>query len=69
MSHGGDVGVQEFAKVELRDSDVLTIIRTLEYDGLVESKACADAEVFCPAKQRVPEKSAFTSIPCGVCPV
>jgi len=55
--------------VELKDEDVLCIIRTLEFDGLVESFTSEDGEVYRPAKHRVPKTSAFTTIPCGVCPV
>lgn len=55
--------------MELKDEDVLCIIRTLEFDGLVESFTSEDGEVYRPAKHRIPKTSAFTSIPCGVCPV
>lgn len=55
--------------MELRDEDVLCILRTLEFDGLVESFVSDDGEMYRPAKYRVPKTSAFTSIPCGICPV
>lgn len=55
--------------MELRDEDVLCILRTLEFDGLVESFVSDDGEVYRPAKHRVPKNSPLTSIPCGVCPV
>ncbi|BDA42720.1 DNA-directed RNA polymerase III subunit RPC6 [Coccomyxa sp. Obi] len=58
-----------FSRVELRDEDVLCILRTLEFDGLVESFVSDDGEMYRPAKYRVPKTSAFTSIPCGICPV
>jgi hypothetical protein len=62
-------GIQGFARVELRDEDILCILRTLEYDGIVDCMIGDDGEVFRPARQAIPRTSAFTSIPCGVCPV
>ncbi len=55
--------------MELRDADVLCILRTLEFDGLVESSLSDDGEVYRPARHVVPKTSPFTSMPCGVCPV
>lgn len=60
---------QELSRVELRDEDILSILRTLEYDGLVECYLGEDGEAFRLARQTIPQSSPFTSIPCGVCPV
>ncbi|EIE24611.1 RNA polymerase Rpc34 [Coccomyxa subellipsoidea C-169] len=63
------VRTKGFSRVELRDADVLCILRTLEFDGLVESSLSDDGEVYRPARHVVPKTSPFTSMPCGVCPV
>lgn len=61
---------QGFSNVELSQEDVLCIIRTLEYDGLVEGVEAEDGEMmFRPSRHTIPEASPFTQIPCGVCPV
>ena len=46
------------------------ILNTLEYDGQIEKIDSPDGEDrFRQALLAIPETSAFTSIPCGVCPV
>ena len=59
-----------FSKVDLRQDDVLSIVNTLVYDGRVETVDDEeDVEHFRPAMLAIPKQSAFTSMPCGVCPV
>ena len=58
--------------MELRDDDVLTVLRTLEYDRAVDCGPGLgedDEDVFRETKLPVPEHHAATSLPCGVCPV
>ena len=55
--------------MHLRDEDVMMILNTLEYDGQIEKVAAEDGEKFRQALLAIPDTSAFTSIPCGVCPV
>ncbi|DBA81657.1 hypothetical protein WJX77_003870 [Trebouxia sp. C0004] len=58
------------SRVQLRDEDVMMILNTLEYDGQIEKIDSPDGEDrFRQALLAIPETSAFTSIPCGVCPV
>ena len=45
------------------------ILSTLEYDGRIERIDDDDGDRFRQALLAIPETSAFTSIPCGVCPV
>ena len=61
--------VQRFSNVPLSNEDVLCIIRTLEYDGVVEAVEGDEGETFRPARHRIPDDSPLTQIPCGVCPV
>lgn len=61
--------MQGISRVQLRDEDVMQILNTLEYDGQIERVAAEDGERFRKALLQIPETSAFTSIPCGVCPV
>ena len=60
---------QGFSKVPLSDEDVLCIVRTLEYDGVVEAAETEDGEVFRPTRARIPDATPLTRFPCGVCPV
>lgn len=60
---------QGITKINLRDEDVMMILNTLEYDGLIERVAGEDEERFRQALLTIPDTSAFTSVPCGVCPV
>lgn len=58
------------SRVQLRDEDVMMILNTLEYDGQIEKIDSPDGEDrFRQALLAIPETSAFTSIPCGVCSV
>lgn len=62
--------VQGISMVELRDEDVLAVLRTLEYDGSVECGRGAgedDDDVFRERRLALPETAAPTSFPCGVC--
>lgn len=62
-----------FSKVDLGQEDILTIVNTLIYDGrvdMVDAEGENDTDDhYRPAVLAVPASSAFTSIPCGVCPV
>ena len=61
--------LQGISRVQLRDEDVMMILNTLEYDGQIERVAAEDGECFRRALLAIPDTSAFTSVPCGVCPV
>ena len=62
--------LQGISRVQLRDEDVMMILNTLEYDGQIEKIDSPDGEDrFRQALLAIPETSAFTSIPCGVCSV
>mmetsp|Transcript_31278 Transcript_31278/g.99768 ORF Transcript_31278/g.99768 Transcript_31278/m.99768 type:complete len:291 (+) Transcript_31278:254-1126(+) len=74
------VASREISKVDLREEDVLSIVNTLVYDGKVDEEEVAfhggsNAEyepgtvVYKLATLAIPEESAFTNIPCGMCPV
>ena len=61
---------QGISTVELRDEDVLAVLRTLEYDGGLECGRGAgedDEDVFRERRLALPEYAAPTSFPCGVC--
>ncbi|GLI65586.1 hypothetical protein VaNZ11_009160 [Volvox africanus] len=62
-----------FSKVELRIEDIHTIVMTLVYDGRideVEPEGEDDNEDhYRPAVLVVPDSTALTDVPCGVCPV
>eukprot|EP00898_Chlorokybus_atmophyticus_P000277 jgi/Chlat1/124/Chrsp1S03219 len=71
------------SKIELSQEDVLSIINTLIFDGKVEeltSTGPGDPNVpkktyprntvfYRPARTSMPETTAFTSLPCGICTV
>lgn len=63
------IHVKGISRVQLRDEDVMMILNTLEYDGRIERIDNDDGDRFRQALLAIPETSAFTSIPCGVCPV
>lgn len=82
IQHQGDTTVQDvamfirnkgFSKVDLREEDIHSIINTLIYDGRVDQvDGEGDDDMndhFRPAVHSIPSSNAFTSIPCGVCPV
>ncbi|KXZ56996.1 hypothetical protein GPECTOR_1g90 [Gonium pectorale] len=62
-----------FSKVELRREDIQSIVMTLVYDGRVdevEPEGDDDNEDhYRPAVLGVPDSTALTNVPCGVCPV
>lgn len=60
---------QGISKIQLRDEDVMMILETLEFDGRIDRIDNEDGDSFRQAMLAIPETSAFTSIPCGVCPV
>lgn len=47
----------------------MMILETLEFDGRIDRIDNEDGDSFRQAMLATPETSAFTSIPCGVCPV
>lgn len=61
--------MQRVSNVELGPGEVQSILRTLVYDGHVESLDRGGEELFRLCKDCAPETTAFTAIPCGVCPV
>lgn len=61
--------LQGISKIQLRDEDVMMILETLEFDGRIDRIDNEDGDSFRQAMLATPETSAFTSIPCGVCPV
>ena len=61
--------MQRVSNVELGLGEVQSILRTLLYDGLIESRDSGSKEVYRLAKDCAPDTTAFTGIPCGVCPV
>eukprot|EP00873_Tetraselmis_striata_P028789 jgi/Tetstr1/449053/TSEL_036268.t1 len=64
------IATKGFSKVDLRDEDVLSIVNTLVYDGRVDCiEDEEETEHFRPAMLSIPKQSAFTALPCGVCPV
>lgn len=68
------VSATGMSKVELRPDDVLQVVNTLVFDGMIDAveelTVDNDEEVFYVSTTlKIPERSAFTSIPCGVCPV
>lgn len=78
------VSASKLSQVELGQEEVLQIVNTLVYDGKVDAiEEFGDEEydpegddwegdvlvVYTPASLPIPETSAFTSVPCGVCPV
>lgn len=63
------VFLQGISKIQLRDEDVMMILETLEFDGRIDRIDNEDGDSFRQAMLAIPETSAFTSIPCGVCPV
>lgn len=63
------VVMQGISKIQLRDEDVMMILETLEFDGRVDRIDNDDGDSFRQAMLAIPQTSAFTSIPCGVCPV
>lgn len=61
--------LQGISKIQLRVEDVMMILETLEFDGRIDRIDNEDGDSFRQAMLAIPETSAFTSIPCGVCPV
>eukprot|EP00879_Flechtneria_rotunda_P020829 GHRR01021929.1.p1 GENE.GHRR01021929.1~~GHRR01021929.1.p1 ORF type:complete len:264 (+),score=56.92 GHRR01021929.1:85-876(+) len=61
------------ARVELREEDIYTLLHTLICDGRIEAIEEPDDEEglerYRVAVLPVPDTTALTSIPCGVCPV
>lgn len=70
MLHNVAVSVQGVANVELTVDDVAMILNTLDYDGQIEEFAGDSGEAeFRRTMMPIPENTAFSSVPCGRCPV
>ena len=63
------LATQRVSRLELGPGEVQSILRTLLYDGALERRERGGEEVFQAARDTAPETTAFTAIPCGVCPV
>ena len=61
--------MQRVSNVELGPNEVQSILRTLLYDGAIELLDRDGEDVYRLCKDRAPDTTAFTAIPCGVCPV
>ena len=61
--------LQQVSNEVLEPKHVAEIVRTLDLEGKIEIVERDEIEVFRPALLTIPEKNAFTSVPCGVCPV
>ncbi len=61
--------LQNVSNEALEESDVFSIIRTLYFEGKIDIMNGEDGDVYRPAMLPIPETSALTSVPCGVCPV
>ena len=54
----------------LQPQDIAALVQTLVYDGRVQLDPLSqDEESFRPARVSPADKSAFSAVPCGVCPV
>ena len=53
----------------LGSETIMQIVRTLHYDGVLEVVPGEHVETWKIAGYQVPNETAFTSFPCGVCPV
>lgn len=57
------------SRVALQEDDIMQIIDTLIFDGRVDQIVGEEYDTFRPALLQIPESSALSSMPCGVCPV
>lgn len=57
------------SRINLPEKAILQILTSLEFDGAIERFDGDEGDCFRQALLAIPEQSAFTSIPCGVCPV
>ena len=60
---------KRLSKVHLRDENVKSVLDTLVYEGRIDEVESPDGVYYRPTLLTLPETSALTSIPCGVCPV
>ena len=60
---------QGISRINLPEKAILQILTSLEFDGAIERFDGDEGDCFRQALLAIPEQSAFTSIPCGVCPV
>ena len=61
--------VQGISRINLPEKAILQILTSLEFDGAIERFDGDEGDCFRQALLAIPEQSALTSIPCGVCPV
>lgn len=56
--------------VPVTEEQLSLILTTLQYDGVMENApGSEDEDVWRLVKYKIPNETAFTSFPCGVCPV
>ena len=60
---------KRLSKVHLRDENVKSVLDTLVYEGRIDEVESPDGVHYRPTLLTLPESSALTSLPCGVCPV
>ena len=61
--------LQRIFNVPVAADQLSLILTTLCYDGVLEPAAGYEEETWRIAGHKIPEDTAFTSFPCGVCPV
>lgn len=62
--------LQNIFKVLVTEDQMSLILTTLRYQGVLENAhAIDDEEVWQLAGYEIPHETAFTSFPCGICPV
>ena len=60
---------QRILTVPLGTETITHIVRTLHYDGVLELVPGEHVATWRIAGYQIPNETAFTSFPCGVCPV
>ena len=63
------VVMQKVSNEVLEANDVMSIVRTLEFEGKIDTVTGEDGDMYRPAMLEIPDTHNFTSVPCGVCPV
>lgn len=62
--------VQGIFKVPVTEDQLSLILKTLQYEGILEpAPSSEEEETWQVAKYKLPVQTPFTSFPCGVCPV
>ncbi|CAD7701120.1 unnamed protein product [Ostreobium quekettii] len=60
---------KNLSRVDLSNSNIKSIVDTLIYDGRVDEVEGSSGVQYRSALLQLPDSSALTSVPCGVCPV